>query len=72
MDSLFWGHQGLLGSIVVSCCTSYLSGFERSCIGCRVMVFRLGATSLGLLMSGGRTCAMIIARQWTHVLQLGD
>ena len=72
VDSLFLGIRGFLGPLYVSCCTSYLTGFERFCIGCRLMVFCMSSNSPGLLMLGGRTCAMIIARQWTHLLQLGD
>ena len=34
--------------------------------------FCMGSNSPRLLMLGGRTCAMIIARQWKHRLQLGD
>ena len=65
------GIKGFLGPVYVSCYTPYLIGFVRSCIGCRLMVFRLGAISPRLHLPGGRTCAMIMARQWTHVLQLG-
>ena len=64
--------KGFLGPLYVTCCTSYLTDFERSCIGCRLIVFCMGSNSAGLLMLGERTCALIIARQWKHRLQLGD
>ena len=38
----------------------------------RLMVFCMGSNSPGLLMLGGRTCAMIIARQWKHRMQLDN
>ena len=37
------GIGGFLGPLYISCCKSYITGFERSCISCRFVVFRLGA-----------------------------
>ena len=43
------GIAGFLGPSYLSCCTSYLIDFDRSCIivhiGCRLIVFRSSNTS---------------------------
>ena len=65
------GIGDFLGPSYLSCCTSFLMGFERSYIGCRLITFWIGSTS-GVALEGSTPCDMIIARHGTQTLQLSE